>query len=78
MKEDKLIKLEGQIIEALANAKFKVEVEHEQKKIVLLCYPSGKIRQNKISLLVGDKIDIVIPQGIKIENTIGRITYRRK
>jgi translation initiation factor IF-1 len=70
MKED-LIKIEGTILENLPQIKFRVELE--TGKIVIV-YLSGKLRQHKIKLIPGDKVNIELSP-YDLNN--GRIVYRR-
>ena len=66
------IELEGNIVEALPNAMFKVELENGH---TILCTISGKIRMNYIRILPGDKVVVEIsPYDLQH----GRITYRYK
>ncbi len=51
-KEEKLT-LEGKVIEALPDASFRVEIEGGQ---VVFAYLSGKLRQHRIKVLVGDRV----------------------
>lgn len=60
----------GVVIEALPNTLFKVRVEPDSKEI--LAYLSGKMRLNRIRVLVGDKVSLV-PD---IYGGKGRITRR--
>ena len=69
-KNDGTLELEGTIVDVLPNQTFKVELEN---KHVVVCYTSGRLRQNRIRLVAGD--------GVRIEMTPydlekGRITYR--
>ncbi|KKR13721.1 MAG: Translation initiation factor IF-1 [Candidatus Woesebacteria bacterium GW2011_GWA1_39_21b] len=67
-KDDELVS--GVIIEALPNTLFKVKIEPDEKEI--LAYLSGKMRLNRIRVLVGDKVSLVLdPYGGK-----GRIMRR--
>ena len=60
----------GMIIEALPNALFRVKLEKEEKE--MLAYLSGKMRLNRIKVIVGDLVEIVLdPYGGK-----GRIVRR--
>jgi translation initiation factor IF-1 len=68
--EDKL-EFEG-IVETSCKGKFKVRVNENYE---VLCSLSGKIRQNDVRILVGDKVKIeVSPYDLKI----GRIVFRCK
>lgn len=70
-------KIQGIVLEALPNGQFKVEIDLEGKHIIR-CYLNGKMRQNQIKVLVGDKVDLEFPKSLHINNVIGRITYRIK
>ncbi len=60
----------GVIEEALPNALFRVVLENEYEPI--LSYLAGKMRMNRIKVLVGDKVEVVLdPYGGK-----GRIIKR--
>jgi len=59
----------GVVIEALPNTLFKVKLQDEQE---LLAYLAGKMRMNRIRVMVGDKVMIELdPYGGK-----GRIIKR--
>lgn len=55
MAKEDFIVLEGQVIEVLPNATFKVELDN---KAVINAYTSGKMRQHKIQVLLGDKVQV--------------------
>lgn len=55
-KEDFII-LEGEVIELLPNATFKVELDN---KAIVNAYTSGKMRQFKIQVLLGDRVLVEI------------------
>ena len=58
----------GVITEALPNAFFRVKLQEEE----LLAYLSGKMRLNRIKVLIGDSVEVVLdPYGGK-----GRIIRR--
>lgn len=60
----------GTITEALPNAFFRVKLPNEEKEII--AYLSGKMRLNRIKVLIGDSVEVVIdPYGGK-----GRIIRR--
>jgi translation initiation factor IF-1 len=59
----------GNVIEALPNTFFKVKLEDGTE---MLTYLAGKMRMNRIRVLVGDKVKVELePYGGK-----GRITQR--
>ena len=64
--------MSGTVFEALPNAMFRVELENDHKIIATI---AGRLRQNNIRILLGDKVDVELsPYDI----TRGRITYRNK
>lgn len=69
------IEVEGVIVEALPNAMFRVEIPVGELKKVVLAHVSGKIRQNYIRILPGDKV-LVELSPYDLER--GRIRYRYK
>lgn len=63
--------VEGEVLENLPNTLFRVKLKEGDK--VILCYLSGKMRQNYIKILPGDKVRIeVTPYDLGK----GRIIYR--
>ena len=69
-KNDGSIELEGIIVDVLPNQTFKVELEN---KHVVVCYTSGKLRQHRIRLVLGDPVKIEMTP---YDMNKGRITYR--
>ena len=60
----------GIVVEALPDTLFKVELQ--ETKEITLAYLAGKMRMNRIRILVGDKVEVEIdPYGGK-----ARITRR--
>ncbi len=47
----------GLVVEALPNTLFRVELESGN---VVLAYLAGKMRFNRIKVLVGDKVDLIL------------------
>jgi translation initiation factor IF-1 len=64
------IEMEGQIIDVLPNQTFKVEISGG---FIVVCYTSGRLRQNKIRLVLGDEVKIEMTP---YDMSKGRITYR--
>jgi translation initiation factor IF-1 len=56
-KED-LIITEGQVIDVLPNAMFKVKLDTNE--LVINAYTAGKMRQHKIQVLLGDRVTVEI------------------
>lgn len=69
-KNDGTITLEGVIVDVLPNQMFKVQLENLH---VIMCYTSGKLRQNRIRLVLGDKVTIEMSP---YDMSKGRISYR--
>lgn len=72
MAKQDAIKVDGVVIEALANSMFRVELDNGHE---LLCHISGKIRTNNIRIMVGDSVTVEMSP---YDLTKGRITYRKK
>lgn len=51
------IRIEGEVVDVLPNATFKVQIKGGQ---TVLGYISGKMRQNEIRILDGDKVEIEV------------------
>ncbi|MEI7818886.1 MAG: translation initiation factor IF-1 [bacterium] len=67
-----VIEVEGTVIEALPNVKFRVELESGHS---VLAHVSGKMRMHYIKILPGDKVTLeMTPYDLEK----GRITYRHK
>ena len=69
------IEIEGVIAEALPNAMFRVEIPVGDQKKLVLAHVSGKMRQNYIRILPGDRV-LVELSPYDLER--GRIRYRYK
>ena len=72
MSKQDVIETEGTVVEALPNAKFKVELPNKHQ---VLAHISGKLRMNFIRILPGDKVTIELSP---YDLTRGRITWRSK
>ena len=70
MAKEENITVQATVREALPNAQFRVELENGH---IVLAHISGKMRQNFIRILPGDRVTVEIsPYDLKR----GRITYR--
>ncbi len=72
MSKNDVIEADGQVLDALPNALFKVQLENGH---VLMAHISGKIRQNYIRILPGDRVKMELSP---YDLTKGRIVYRYK
>ena len=60
----------GIILEALPSANFKVKLDNGDE---ILCHLSGKMRLNRIRILLGDKVTVELSP---YDSKRGRIVYR--
>lgn len=72
MAKQEPIKQEGTVVEALANAQFRVELSNGHMVLGLL---SGKMRKYFIRILPGDRVDVEMSP---YDLSKGRIVYRYK
>jgi len=66
------IEQDGNIVEALSNAMFRVELENGHQ---VIAHISGKMRMNYIKILPGDKVKLEMSP---YDLSKGRIVYRYK
>lgn len=66
------IVVEGEVLETLPNAMFRVRLENGHN---VLAHISGKMRMYYIKILPGDKVQVELSP---YDLTRGRITYRAK
>lgn len=69
-KNKDIIEVEGEVIESLPDATFRVKLENGHE---VLCHISGKMRMNLIKVLPGDKVTVELSP---YDLTKGRITRR--
>ncbi|MBH71918.1 MAG: Translation initiation factor IF-1 [Alphaproteobacteria bacterium MarineAlpha6_Bin6] len=72
MVKEESLEFTGVVLELLPNAMFKVKLENDHE---VLAHTSGKLRKNRIRVLVGDKVDVEMTP---YDLTKGRIVYRHK
>ena len=72
MAKEDVIDMQGEVIENLPNATFRVKLENGH---VVLGYISGKMRMHYIRILPGDKVTV---QLTPYDLTKGRINFRHK
>ena len=72
MAKEEAIKIDGQILETLPNATFRVELENGHN---VLAHISGKMRMHFIKILPGDKVTVELSP---YDLNRGRIVYRYK
>lgn len=72
MSKEEFIEMEGEIVDNLPNATFRVKLENGH---IVLGHISGKMRMNYIRILPGDKVRV---QLTPYDLTKGRIVFRAK
>ena len=70
MAKEEAIEVEGEVVEALPNAMFKVRLENGHE---VLAHVAGKMRMHFIRILPGDRVKMELSP---YDLTRGRITYR--
>ena len=71
MAKEDIIELTGTVEEVLPGNMFRVKVENIPN--LLLCYMGGKLKQNKIRIILGDSVRVEMSP---YDLTKGRVTYR--
>lgn len=72
MAKEDVIEVEGIVSDNLPNAMFKVKLENGHE---ILAHISGKLRQNYIKILPGDRVTLELSP---YDLSRGRITWRAK
>jgi translation initiation factor IF-1 len=70
MTKEELISFKGTVLELLPNATFRVKLENGH---LIIAHTSGRMRKNRIRILVGDKIEVEMTP---YDLTKGRVTHR--
>jgi translation initiation factor IF-1 len=70
--KEEAFKMEGHVTEVLPNATFRVRIEGTEN--IVMGVISGRMRQNNIKILLGDRVEIEFSP---YDVTRGRITRRR-
>lgn len=72
MSKQLTIEQDGTVVEALGNARFRVELENGHE---IIAHISGKMRMHYIKILPGDKVKVEMNP---YDLTQGRISFRYK
>jgi translation initiation factor IF-1 len=75
MAKEELIEFEGVVTELLPNAMFRVIIKLNDKEHMVLAHTSGKMRKNRIRILVGDEVTVEMTP---YDLTKARIKHRHK
>lgn len=70
MAKEELIVYDAKVIEVLPNQMFRVNLDNGHE---LICYTSGRMRQNKIKIIMNDSVKIEMSP---YDLAKGRIVYR--
>ena len=73
MPKKDIIEAEGEVIETLPNAYFRVKLDGHEESILAVI--SGKMRKYFIKILPGDRVKVEMS---KHDLTLGRVVYRYK
>ena len=71
-KKEEAIEVEGVVSEALANTRFRVQLESGHQ---IIAHVAGKMRKHFIRIVPGDKVRVELSP---YDLTKGRITYRAR
>ncbi len=71
-KKEEAIEVEGVVTEALANTRFRVQLESGH---AIIAHVAGKMRKHFIRIVPGDKVTVELSP---YDLTKGRITYRER
>jgi translation initiation factor IF-1 len=72
MAKEELIEFIGEVLELLPNTTFRVKLDNGHE---ILAYNSGKMRKNRIRVLVGDRVTVEMTP---YDLTKGRVIFRQK
>ncbi len=72
MAKEPAIEIDGEILETLPNAMFRVELDNGHE---VLAHVSGKMRMHYIKILPGDKVKLELSP---YDLSRGRVTFRYK
>jgi translation initiation factor IF-1 len=71
MSKDDLLEMTGVVTEVLPANMYRVKVDNMEH--ILLAYLGGKLKQNKIKIILGDKVRLEVST---YDLSKGRVTYR--
>ena len=71
--KDDVIKVMGEVVDVLPQTKFRVKLDDVDN--IIIAYLAGKMRQFKIKVLLGDKVEVEMSP---YDLTKGRIIHRHK
>jgi len=72
-KKEDVITVMGEVVDVLPQTRFRVKIDNVDREII--AYLAGKMRQFKIKVLLGDKVEVEMSP---YDLTKGRIVHRHK
>ena len=72
MAKQETLEFKGKVTELLPNAMFRVKLDNDHE---VLAHTSGKMRKNRIRVLLGDRVNVEMTP---YDLSKGRITFRFK
>ena len=75
MSKEDTIKFDGIVSEILQNNMFRVMIDMPNQKHEVVAYLSGKMKQNKIKVISGDKVEVEMTP---YDLNKGRISFRHR
>jgi translation initiation factor IF-1 len=72
VKKDEAIEVDGTVVEALANTRFRVQLDSGHN---VIAHVAGRMRKHFIRIVPGDKVRVELSP---YDLTKGRITYRER
>lgn len=73
MGKEETIVVSGTVTEVLPNTMFRIQLDETQN--IITGYLSGKLRQNKIKVIMGDSVEVEIST---YDLSKGRVVFRNK
>lgn len=70
MAKEELIEMDGQVLELLPNATFRVKLDNGHE---IIAHTAGKMRKNRIRILAGDRVKVEMTP---YDLTKGRVSLR--
>jgi len=73
--KEEALEVEGTVMQALANTRFRVQIEMGDKTSIVTAHVAGRMRKNFIRIVPGDKVKVELSP---YDLTKGRITFRER
>ena len=73
--KEEALEVDGVVTQALANTRFRVQIQIGETKTVVTAHVAGRMRKNFIRIVPGDKVKVELSP---YDLTKGRITFRER